>query len=166
MAAKNDNPKEDEETDTMNIEREAEELQKLKLGALRTKYNELIGETKSNNRPYLIRRILQAMHTRAPAAPAEERESTAPPSVEPTPAKKTRAKRGNERDPRIPSAGTVLEREHDGKILKVKILEEGFQFRGKTYRSLSAIAKEATGTTWNGLLFFNLTKRGDRTAAG
>jgi hypothetical protein len=77
------------------------------------------------------------------------------------PAKGARARKGKarERDPRLPPADTVLEREHDGKVIKVKVLEEGFQWKGKTYRSLSAIAKEATGTIWNGLLFFGLTTR-------
>jgi hypothetical protein len=73
--------------------------------------------------------------------------------------KTARRDRVRERDPRIPAPGSVLEREHDGKTLRVKVLDDGFQFRGKTYRSLSAIAKEATGTTWNGLLFFGLIKR-------
>jgi hypothetical protein len=34
---------------------------------------------------------------------------------------------------------------------------DGFEFDGEIYRSLSAIAQEATGTKWNGFLFFNLT---------
>lgn len=143
----------------MNIEHEAIELSKLKGAALRAKYHEVVGtETKSNNKPYLIKRILQAMATRAPtstkdAAP-EPRETAKP------------ARRTRERDPRIPAPGSLLEREYDGKTLKVKVLDDGFQFRGKTYRSLSAIAKEATGTIWNGLLFFNLISRGKRAHAG
>lgn len=50
----------------------------------------------------------------------------------------------------------------------MKVLDEGFEFRGRTYRSLSAVAREATGTTWNGLLFFHLipdAKRGETKAA-
>jgi hypothetical protein len=141
-----------------NIEREAEELQKLKLGVLRTKYTELVGtETKSNNRPYLIRRILRAPATVTSPGRNEDSVTNEPPSGPTKPAPR-------ERDPRIPSVGTVLEREYDGKTLKVKVLEDGFQFRGKTYRSLSAIAKDATGTTWNGLLFFGLVKRTKGTA--
>jgi hypothetical protein len=49
----------------------------------------------------------------------------------------------------------------------VKVLEGGFEFRGKTHSSLSAIAREATGTSWNGLLFFHLipyAKREKKTA--
>jgi hypothetical protein len=39
----------------------------------------------------------------------------------------------------------------------VKILVDGFEFNGQNYRSLSAIAREVTGTKWNGFAFFNLT---------
>jgi hypothetical protein len=39
----------------------------------------------------------------------------------------------------------------------VKVLVDGFEFNGQIYRSLSAIAREVTGTKWNGFLFFNLS---------
>jgi hypothetical protein len=38
----------------------------------------------------------------------------------------------------------------------VKVLDKGFEFEGKVYRSLSAIAKEVTGTNWNGYSWFGL----------
>jgi hypothetical protein len=38
----------------------------------------------------------------------------------------------------------------------VTVLEAGFEYDGKTYRSLSAVARAATGTRWDGLLFFRL----------
>ena len=34
-------------------------------------------------------------------------------------------------------------------------VEDEFEFEGRVYRSLSAIATEVTGTKWNGFLFFN-----------
>jgi len=43
----------------------------------------------------------------------------------------------------------------------VKVLADGFEFDSRRYRSLSAIAREVTGTRWNGLLFFRLTERRD-----
>jgi hypothetical protein len=44
----------------------------------------------------------------------------------------------------------------------VKVLPNGFDYEGQTYRSLSAVAKAVTGSHWNGHLFFGLTavKRG------
>lgn len=60
----------------------------------------------------------------------------------------------------------MLEREHDGKTIRVKVLDGGFEFHGKTYRSLSAIAREATGTSWNGLLFFHVIPYAKRETKG
>jgi hypothetical protein len=38
------------------------------------------------------------------------------------------------------------------------VLDDGFEYDGRQYRSLSAIAIEITGTRWNGFLFFGLTR--------
>lgn len=59
-------------------------------------------------------------------------------------------------DRRIPSPGTILSREFRGNTISVKVLPDGFEYQGRTYRSLSAIASEVTGTRWNGLAFFRL----------
>jgi hypothetical protein len=59
-----------------------------------------------------------------------------------------------------PVPGTVLTREYRGEVHQVTVLEEGFEYRGKVFRSLSGIAKEITGTHWSGNLFFGLRKRG------
>lgn len=140
----------------MTIEQRAKELAKLKLGALRAKYHEVFGtETKSNNRPYLIKKLLQENQARSTATDTATASS---PAGQPVANANGKAKR-RERDSRIPPVGTVLERDHDGKTIKVKVVEEGFLYKGKTWRSLSAVAKEATGTVWNGLLFFGLVKR-------
>lgn len=62
----------------------------------------------------------------------------------------------NSRDPRLPIPGTVITREYKGKLIEVKVLEEGFEFDGKIYRSLTNIVKKITGSVWNGFNFFNL----------
>lgn len=58
------------------------------------------------------------------------------------------------RDPRLPKVGTVVKREYKGKEHTVKVLADGFEYRGKPYRSLSAIAKEIAQCSWNGFTFF------------
>jgi hypothetical protein len=60
-------------------------------------------------------------------------------------------------DPRLPPPGSYLEREYKGRRVLAKVLVDGFEFDGKIYRSLSAIAQEVTATKWNGFLFFNLS---------
>src|SRR5881394_2811912 len=60
---------------------------------------------------------------------------------------------------RLPIPGTVLTRKYRGQRVEVKVLANGFEHEGQTYRSLSAVAKVVTGSHWNGLLFFGLTKQ-------
>ena len=67
-------------------------------------------------------------------------------------AKKTRLSR----DKRLPIPGTVVTKEYKDAMLEVKILERGFEYNGKVYKSLTAIAKEVTGAHWNGFLFFRI----------
>jgi hypothetical protein len=38
------------------------------------------------------------------------------------------------------------------------VLADGFEYEGRKYKSLSAIAAEITGTRWNGFLFFGLNR--------
>jgi hypothetical protein len=55
-----------------------------------------------------------------------------------------------------PIAGTRLVREYHGVEHVVTVLADGFEFEGRPYRSLSAIARSITGTRWNGWTFFGL----------
>jgi hypothetical protein len=58
--------------------------------------------------------------------------------------------------------GSVLIKEYKGRTIIVHVLDSGFEYDGKRFTSLSAIAKAITGTKWNGLLFFGLTKGSSR----
>jgi hypothetical protein len=62
-------------------------------------------------------------------------------------------------DPRNPVVGTKLIREWDGVAHTVTVLKEGFEWGGKRYKSLSAVARAVTGTRWNGYRFFGLRER-------
>lgn len=53
-------------------------------------------------------------------------------------------------------AGSLLIREWHGQVYEVTVLEKGYQWQGKTYRSLSPIAQMITGTKWSGPRFFGL----------
>ncbi len=70
--------------------------------------------------------------------------------------KKTRVRAIGERDPRLPKAGTTLTREWHGKKYLVKVLDQGFEYGGKPYRSLSGVAKAISGQIVNGVLWFGL----------
>ncbi len=58
-----------------------------------------------------------------------------------------------------PIAGTRLIREYQGIEHCVTVRDGGFEYQGRPYQSLSAIARAITGTRWNGLLFFGLKNR-------
>ncbi|MXO70292.1 DUF2924 domain-containing protein [Alteraurantiacibacter buctensis] len=64
--------------------------------------------------------------------------------------------------PRKLTPGTRLVRDWHGVGHTVVVLEDGFEFDGKHWKSLTAIAKAITGNHWNGPLFFGLTKRGKK----
>ena len=51
---------------------------------------------------------------------------------------------------------TKLVREFKGKRYTVIVLNDGYEFNGKKYKSLSAIANKITGTRWNGKKFFGV----------
>jgi hypothetical protein len=55
-----------------------------------------------------------------------------------------------------PIAGTRLIREWNGVEHSVTVRHSDFEYQGRPYKSLSAIAKYITGTQWNGLVFFGL----------
>ena len=52
--------------------------------------------------------------------------------------------------------GTRLLREWQGAVHEVIVLEGEVQYRGETWPSLSAVAREITGTRWSGPRFFGL----------
>ena len=68
---------------------------------------------------------------------------------------------GPPKDYRLPGPGTLLTRRLGNRQIVVKVLNDGFEYESRRYRSLSAIAREVTGTRWTGLLFFGLAERRD-----
>jgi hypothetical protein len=55
----------------------------------------------------------------------------------------------------------VLARQYRGRLIEVTVLPKGFEWEGRVFRSLSAVAQAVTGAHWNGHLFFGL-KNGDK----
>jgi len=164
------------------------QLQTLTIKQLKAQIAEVTGQTlKSNNRPYLIGKLTKALEAKAAAEAAQprqakktkttrkaataKREKAAEKSEKSAKAEKaerrtrTSPRKAGERDPRLPEAGTVLEREHKGKKIRVTVLEDGFRYEGETYSSLSTIARVATGTIWNGFTFFHIAPYPSRNKA-
>jgi hypothetical protein len=59
-----------------------------------------------------------------------------------------------------PVAGTRLIREYQGVEHCITVRDHDFEYQGRPYKSLSAIARAITGTRWNGLVFFGLKSTG------
>jgi hypothetical protein len=53
----------------------------------------------------------------------------------------------------LPIPGAIIKKEYKGRIYDVKVLENSFEYEGKIYKTLSAVAKAITGAHWNGYLF-------------
>jgi hypothetical protein len=151
------------------------QLQAASIEALKHRYKELFGALpRSNHREALFRRIAwrlqvladgdlseRARHRAAEIAQDADlrilppRDFLAGPC---SPVDRANRERFRARyDRRVPPPGTVLKREYKDQTLAVKVSGHGFEFEGRHYNSLSAIASEVTGTRWNGYAFFRLT---------
>jgi hypothetical protein len=155
---------------------EIENLRRASLAGLREKFREVFQEeTRSRHREHLFRRIawrLQALAEGDLSGRARGRahqiakdadlRMIAPPDffrvngeqVQTTPSDRSRGKR----DSRLPLPGVLLSRKWKGRTILVEVLAEGFGYENRHYSSLSAIAVAVTGTRWNGLAFFGLTR--------
>ena len=72
-------------------------------------------------------------------------------------------------EPKIRSAfspGVIFSREWKGVVHLVTVTVEGFDYRGKKYRSLSDIARTITGTRWSGPRFFGLEQKRQSASRG
>lgn len=66
------------------------------------------------------------------------------------------------RSDRKPIAGTRLIREWQGVEHSVTVRDDDYEYEGRPYKSLSAIARAITGTRWNGWVFFGLKNQQGR----
>jgi hypothetical protein len=136
-------------------------LESMTVGELQTRYQELFGEfTRSRNKIYLKKRLALRIQKLAEGVSSKNEDNQNGPTTESEKSEtKSRSERKpKERDPRLPEPGSTITKEYKGTLHEVSVLETGFEYRGSHYKSLSRLAKEITGTTWNGFLFFNLAK--------
>ena len=130
------------------------------------RYKELYGEdATSNNRLYLWRKVTYKLQEREYGNLSAKARNRLKALIEEYDPINNKALRPNKpapcapaisKDKRLPIPGTVITKEYKDAKYQVKVLEKGFEYKGKIYKTLSAIAKEITGSHWNGYLFFNL----------
>ena len=64
-------------------------------------------------------------------------------------------------DPRIPAAGSIITRQYKGEKIEIKVLETGFEFKDKIFKSISAAAVHIAGGPVSGYAFFKLGVKND-----
>ena len=161
------------------IESEIDALHRMTTSDLVARYAELHGhDSRTRHRAYLIRKIAWRMQALAEGDLSERARKRAaeladdaevrvmapktiicPPQGPGTETTVTQSlPNGEHNDPRLPGPGSAIVREYKGQTLRVVVLADGqgFEWNGARYRTLSAIAKKATGTHINGFRFFRV----------
>ncbi len=159
------------------------ELKAMTVAGLRARYEEVFGEpSRSRNKDYLRKKIAYRIQEMAEGGLSDRARARIEELATDAPVRWRASSKGNgsaggdgaappvvaettTRDPRLPPPGTVITRALDGVEHKVTVLEDGFEYRGSRYPTLSAIARVISGTNWNGFLFFRLQRR-SRTSGG
>jgi hypothetical protein len=144
-------------------------------GELQEKYLEVYGEpARTRNKPFLMKRIawrIQALEEGELSERARQRAfeiandadlrvlapRQVPTRVDPENTVTGTFEPG--RDRRLPLPGTILKRKYKGRIVRAMVMEDGFEFEGEVFDSLSAIATKVAGTRWNGYQFFGLNRK-------
>ncbi len=154
---------------------EVAHLEKLTVSQLAKRFEEVFGEEcRSRHKRYLIRRIAWRLQANAEGGLSDRARQRAeelandseirvtPPRSPSSPSDEERAatvKLPTGRDSRLPPPGNWIEREYKGRMIRVMVVADGFEYEGERYRSLSAIAKAVTGSHMNGYLFFHLWRK-------
>ncbi len=154
----------------MTIIEQIQELRGMTVNQLREKYEEVFEEsTTARNKQYLWKKIawriqelqyggLSERAKRRAEEIADEHDIRSRPPLGAfkefdRPGKQERKPK---KDNQLPAPGTVLTREYKGTPIEVEVLEEGFRHEDRIFKSLSAIAKDITGSHRSGPAFFGL----------
>ena len=147
------------------VTQQIRELQEMTVTDLAVNYEALFGQPpRVRNAAYLRRRLawkIQELEFGGLSAKAKSRldELISKIDLPLGDSAPRRAQRVARNGPKAPLVGTTLIRSWHGQELRVEVRDEGFEWDGTIYRSLTAVARAITGSAWNGRLFFGLTKR-------
>ena len=150
-------------------------LRRMSVAELRGEWLRLYGEpTRSRNKQFLFRRLAWRVQELAyggltdhakqrieELAPSDFERACTPAQANPVAdVAPVEPRSRSRRDPRLPTPGSVVTKSYKGRELRVAVRDDGFEFEGAMYGSLTALAKEITGCrSINGKLFFGLTQR-------
>ena len=145
-------------------------LQGMTTAELREEWRRVLGEEpRSNNKAWMWKRLawaIQAKEYGGLSARAQQRLEELLPYAEMWMPLGRKAFQGvgtatgsTQNGRKVLKPGTVLTRPYKGRTIAVTVLEDGFEYEGQRYGSLTAIAKAVTGSHWNGWHFFGLAKQ-------
>jgi hypothetical protein len=148
-------------------------LEKASVSTLVARFEDIFGQQcRSRNKRYLIRRIAwrlqadaegglseRALKRAAELALDSEVRVTPPRNYAPQRIVVADVSSPQFRDKRLPPAGSFLQREYKGQPIRVLVLEDGFEYEGRQFKSLTAIANAITGSHVNGYQFFRLWRK-------
>ena len=145
----------------MNVLAQIAEIQALDLARLRERWQVLYGKPAPRySREHLIRRLAYRIQELAHGGLSDATRSQLRAIAEKGGANgQVRPLARRNADSGAPVPGTRIIRTWRDRRLEVVVLNDGFEFEGRSYRSLSAIAREVTSARWNGWLFFGLRSR-------
>jgi hypothetical protein len=150
-----------------NVAAQVAALPDMRIAELKQLWRDLYGkEPPPYNRPYLIKRLAYRLQEMAHGGLSDGARFQMTAVLQEIGADELAAPRGDaarrrKRRAAGPVPGTRLVRDWQGERHEVTVLADGFEYAGRPYRSLSAIARAITGTQWNGPAFFGL-RQGSR----
>jgi len=146
-----------------HVAKQVDALQDMTVAELREKYQAVFGEqTTSRHKDHLRKRIAWGLQANEEGGLSERAQRRAEELARDSnlrllaPARTVVGHFKPSHDRRLPMPGTVLTREYRGQTVTVTTLDQGFEYAGQVYRSLTAVAKAITGTHWNGFHFFHI----------
>jgi len=141
-----------------SVLRQVAELSDMALPALRRRWRELFeSEPPSYGRAMMMKRLAYRIQELAYGGlPGEVRDQMD--RILDGAGYDDMGRKGNVKKPAGPVPGTLLIREWKGSRHEITALENGYEYGGRRFRSLSAVAFHITGTKWNGPLFFGVRR--------
>ncbi|MEO5372545.1 MAG: DUF2924 domain-containing protein [Magnetococcus sp. DMHC-1] len=147
---------------SISVLRQVTAIQTMEGAKLRQMWKEYFeGDPPTNNKGFLAKRLayrIQELALGVLPVPVEERLGSLADGNKDPVKPKAEPDQGKNR----PIPGTCLIREWKGVEHCCNVLEDGFEYQGRKFRSLSAVANAITGTRWNGHVFWGMRRQGEK----
>jgi hypothetical protein len=154
----------------MSVVKQIADLERMSAADLQHRWRELIGtEPPRYNREFLVRRLAHRLQELAHGGLSQAARAKMDALLDEAGYDEIGALRASRRSSQgrrqVSVEGTRLVREWNDGRHEVTVVAGGFEYGGRRYRSLTAVATAITGTHWNGPAFFGLRSAKQREVA-